>query len=135
MLDDSPYTKQVHVPTYQELLALSTEMDKILNLPVTQSESVSVKGNTLTAYIGDVRSFSEIADMYAKVKLLNSAAEHIVCAYRVAGNRVFESEDYVDDGDPWNREDHSELDDLQQYLLTSNLCCSKGKRQVGLREV
>ena len=55
--------------------------------------------STFTAYIAAVNDYKNIQRAYIKMKLLHPAAKHILCIYRIPGNRVYECEDYCDDND------------------------------------
>ena len=64
-----------------------------------QGEVINIGQNKLHGYFAQVTSYDQIERLYLKMKIMHSAAMHIVCSFRIPGEHTFECEDYCDDND------------------------------------
>ena len=82
------------------LQASMEEIDTALSRKMTKGQCIEEEnGNKFVALKAKVTSIQEIQSMYLKLKLTYPDARHIICAYRIPGEKTHECEDYVDDND------------------------------------
>ena len=92
------YQKRVKAPDPTEILQMEeSELKEILNLKLSRSQKDIVKDNIFVGYSICVNSFEQIQKAYMNVKLANAGARHVVCAWRIPGDRPHEENDYIDD--------------------------------------
>ena len=95
------YRKKVETPQPSQLIQLTPEeLDEILRLPISRSHDLNKNKSIFTPYAAKVSSHSQIRRLYAKLKLVQPDARHIVCAYRMEGGPEHYSNDYCDDEEP-----------------------------------
>ena len=99
-LDGIPYERKVKVPTVHQLLSLPKDaFDDAMDIPIVKGKVLKDRGNVFIGYTLATNNMTEIQKAYYKLKMLYASARHIVCSYRIPGNRSFECEDYCEDGD------------------------------------
>ena len=99
-IESKPYEKKIHTPSPKEMVAVSmTQLDYAMGLELVPGDEVKIEDSTFTAYTRAVNQFDMIQAGYLKMKLLHPTAKHIVCTFRIPGNRPFECEDFCDDNE------------------------------------
>ena len=99
-IENEPYIKKLAPPTNKELLMLSmTEIENALATPTYDGAEIDMEGNKFLGFAASVTNIEQIKKLYLKIRLLHSAATHIVCSYRIPQGRPFETDDYCKDGD------------------------------------
>ena len=120
-LNGVPYRKKVQPPSPQQLVNVEPQrMDKILRTTLTRGEDVKKDGNTFIAYTTAVRTHSEIHDLYIKLKIIQPAARHIVCAYWVEHPEQYYALDYHDDKEAGAGRilmDHMKLNNMKNRVV------------------
>ena len=92
------YIKQIHEPTPEDILDLSTaKYEQILSLPLSEEVKLQEKDSSFYAFTASVSSFSAIQASYTQVRLLHPKARHIICAYNIPGDKFYENCDGCDD--------------------------------------
>ena len=95
------YTPKVSVPTPRDLVDLSPEtLDSILKMSLESTTPIIREKSIFEGYIASVNSFQQIRQLYTKMKLIQPAARHIVCAYFLPGDNFYHNQGYCDDGEP-----------------------------------
>ena len=99
-LGGHPYRKMVVTPKPSELIQIDPkEVSEILKLPVTRGADVFNQGNIFSSYSATVVNHKQVRDLYVKMKLIQPAARHIVCAYYLPGEPEHNLCDYCDDNE------------------------------------
>ena len=98
-----PYRKRVIPPTPKQIVETEPEeLQRLINLQMKKGKPIMQDQSRFTAYTADVQSIEQIQEFYKKMKIIQPAARHLVCAYRIDNNTIPScySNDYFDDGEP-----------------------------------
>ena len=96
------FSSRIVPPTPKQVVDLQPkDLQRILDREIQQTGRVSQDNSIFEAYTASVNSFTEIRDLYVKVKLMQPMARHVVCAYWIEGegDQIQYSQDYCDDGE------------------------------------
>ena len=100
IIEEQAYEKAVKTPTVHDILSMNpSEFNQAMASDVKRGKTITEKQSSFTGYAISVRNHQQVADAYKKLKVQFASMSHIVCSYRIPGNRQFECEDYCDDGD------------------------------------
>ena len=95
----SPYVQKITPPSPKDLVDISPErIEKILQTPIQEGGIITQERSIFTGYTAAVDSYSEVRDLYIKLKLMHPGVRHIVCAFWIRGD-PFYSQDFCDDGE------------------------------------
>ena len=96
----TPYRKKVSPPTPKELINVPHEdLRKIMKMEMSKSSDIREENSVFTAYTAPVKSHKQVRDLYIKMKIIQPAARHVVCAYWVDHEESYYALDYHDDGE------------------------------------
>ena len=82
---------------------------------MAKSTDIKQDGSIFTAYTQAVKSHQDVRDLYVKIKMLQPAARHVVCAYWVEHPEEYYALDYHDD------EEHGAGRLLMDFLKVNEL--------------
>ena len=99
-IQGSTYKKRVLPPTPNELINITpSDLSYIMSLSIGQGDNIMQDGNIFKGYTAPVSNYTEIRNLYIKMKLCFPSAKHIVCAYYIPGKELHYNCDYSDDGE------------------------------------
>ena len=111
------YKQKVTPPTPKDIVDNTPqELDKILKMTLSQHGKVTQDKSIFEGFTAAVSNHKQIRQLYVKVKMMQPAARHIVCAYFLPGPEKHYNLDYCDDGE-YGAGRH-----LMEYLSQNNLC-------------
>ena len=94
------YQPKVQPPTPAQLVDVNPkDLDRVLKLPLDHGGTITQDKSIFDSYIASVDSHQEIRELYMKIKWMEPAARHIVCAYWIRGE-TFYNQDFCDDDEP-----------------------------------
>ena len=100
IIEGQRYQKKITVPTPRQLLNIQEDkLNKLFEMELIQGDEILCESNAIQGFVIQCNNLQTVQDAYIKMKLIHSAASHIVCVYRVPGIKKYECEDYCDDGD------------------------------------
>ena len=100
-LQGETYQPKVSVPTPKQIVDLSPqELKRILEFKVDFAEPLQKDKSIFQTYVADVTEYSQIRDLYVKLKLMQPTARHIVCSYFLEGAETHYTKGFCDDGEP-----------------------------------
>ena len=100
VLDGEVQDQPVIPPGPEDILDLSEEeLDHILRIKVLSGPKIEQDSSEFKAYTIAVSSHQEVQEAYSKVRWVHAAARHIVCAYYLPEESIFEQKGYCDDGE------------------------------------
>ena len=96
------YKPKISTPSPKDIVDHTPEsVARILKMKLEQGAVITQEKSVFTAYTACVDSYDEIRDLYVKMKLIEPAARHIVCAYWIKGDgNAFYNHDFCDDDEP-----------------------------------
>ena len=95
------YRKKIMPPTPKQLIEIDPDdMEEIFKLKLFKGKPQYKDNSTFMGYCTDVDTLDEVNRLYIKLKLIQPAARHIVCAYWVDHPEKCYSMDFQDDGEP-----------------------------------
>ena len=101
IINGAPYRKKVVPPSPSELINMDPDLlEKLLKMKMDKSADIRVDGSIFTAYSAPVSSHQQVRDLYLRMRTIQPAARHIVCAYWVPHEEEYYALDYHDDGEP-----------------------------------
>ena len=103
MIQGETYKPKIATPTPKDLVDLKPEeLEEILKLPLHTSTSAKIvqDKSIFEGYTAAVSSYQQIRKLYIKMKLIQPAARHIVCAYYLPGEDTHYTQGFCDDGEP-----------------------------------
>ena len=59
-----------------------------------------MENSVFVGYTAAVKDHQQVRDLYGKIKIIQPAARHVVCAYWVDHPEPYYALDYHDDGEP-----------------------------------
>ena len=87
--DNIEYQKEIHTLTTEDIGSIpDSEMNKIQQIPVTQSSMITEKESTFGAHATDVEDISQVQRAYIKIKKLHAKDTYVVCAYRLNDQQI-----------------------------------------------
>ena len=100
MVNGEKYAKQIGTPTIKDGLLLSREQEILLDkVQLHEGQSRAENGSNFQVYIKDVNNLEEVQSAYQAVHKNHMSATHIMCAYRIFGNKFHVLQDFCDDGE------------------------------------
>ena len=98
LVNNTPVQHNIKTPEASQLLKLKKiEVAALKDQKIVKGEPVSWGTSTFTGYVCDVQYFDEVNKAYEWVKFHNMDARHIICACKVPGNNIVNSQSYEDD--------------------------------------
>lgn len=99
-IDGKSYEPPVRAPTVSEFLNLAPEQRQIIRDLQVFKGSDEMKGNSqFIGYAVDIVNKAEVINYYYHVRLLVPEATHLMCAYKLPGVDLTESQGIIDDGE------------------------------------
>ena len=112
------YKKKVEVPTPREMASITlNEYDAMMKTKMKKGISIEHKNSKFVAFTKSTNSYTEIRELYKRMKLTNPGARHIICAYIIQGEEDHYCKDYCDDDEPGAGRV------LLKWMESSNLMC------------
>ena len=100
MIQGETYKQKVVPPNPRQIVDLSPgDFDTILKMELNQNGRIKQDKSIFEGFTANVNSQVEIRQLYIKVKLMQPAARHIVCAYILPGAETYFNQDYCNDGE------------------------------------
>ena len=100
VINGQPYRKKVLPPTPSELINTDPKLlESLFKKTTAKGREVTKEGSAFLAYTAAVKDHQDVRNLYTKVKLLQPAAKHVVCAYWVDHPEEYYALDYHDDGE------------------------------------
>ena len=96
-IDNQPYHQKLTVPQPKDILGLSMdELNSILDVEVTRGETYNKDGSSFLGVTARVQSIDKVSRYYVQMKLIYPEARHIICAFKLAGEDIHNTEGYCD---------------------------------------
>ena len=100
-VEGQPYKKRIVPPTPKDLINVEPEeISRILSIPTTRGEEYIQQNSNFLGYAVNVTTYSEVNDVYRKIKLIKPDARHVVCSFILNDSDKIYGKDYHDDGEP-----------------------------------
>ena len=98
IIQGETYKQKITPPTASQQVNITPEdLTRILAIKTKSSQPLVKDKSIFQAYTAEVRSFSEIHELYIKMKLIQPSARHIVCAFSIEGEQHYYTRDFHDD--------------------------------------
>ena len=94
------YVSPIIVPKATDFIKLKEdEILAILDQDIKRGVSVTEQSSTFTGYICDANNFEDVNRAYEYVRYVNMKSRHIICACKIPGENVLETEEFEDDNE------------------------------------
>ena len=94
-----PYVQKVTPPSPKDIVDISPQdLKRVLDMKIQHGGTVSQEGSIFDGYTAAVATHKEVRDLYLKVRLMHPQARHVVCAYNIKGDPIY-NQDFCDDGE------------------------------------
>lgn len=100
IIDEQVYEKAIHPPIPKEIMQPDQKSRELADeIDMVKGEENYTSKSKFLAYAAAVQDHNDIQAAYIKVRMKFADATHVVCAYRLAGDKSYKLQDYVDDGE------------------------------------
>ena len=116
-INKEPFVNPLQPPNPQDILDYSTkQLSAIMSMEIPKGPEIQQDGNVFAAHVLSTNSLKEVQDGYLKLKLIHPKARHIMCAYLLEGDELFDR-GYCDDGE------FGASVKILEYLIEHNIRC------------
>ena len=116
LVNGKAFESGIIVPDAYKLLKLkSDEIEELNKQEIMRGSTVNCEDSSFVGFVCDAQSFEEVNKAYEWVKFHNHNARHIICACKIPGNTVLNSEGYED------ADEHGAGIKLLEYMESANL--------------
>lgn len=100
MVDGRPFETPISTPTVRQMCSLSPERKAVLRgLKFIEGNAEEQDKSTFVGYAADVYSTEAVQRFYDAMFLLVPDATHIMCAFKLPGVDIVQTQGYLDDGE------------------------------------